>query len=47
MRHDIFDGGQRSLGGLATGDGLIDERLVGLVGTTLWEATPEVRAVCA
>jgi hypothetical protein len=44
MRDEVFDDWLRDLAGHATGDGLNDERLVELVGTTLREAAPEARA---
>lgn len=44
MGDEVFDDWLRDLGGHAAEDGLNDERLVELVGTTLWEATPETRA---
>lgn len=44
MSNDVFDDWLRDLGGHATGDGLNDERLVELVGTTLRESAPEARA---
>ncbi len=44
MSDDVFDDWLRDLRGHAAGDGLSDERLVELVGTTLREAMPEARA---
>lgn len=44
MSDNVFDDWLRDLDDSATGDGLNDERLVGLVGAMLREATPEARA---
>ena len=44
MSNDAFDEWLRDLCGDGRGDGLNDERLVELVGATLREATPKVRA---
>lgn len=44
MSDDIFDDWLRDLEAQAPRNGLDDERLVELVGTTLWETTREGRA---
>lgn len=46
MSDDIFDNWLCEMSDRTLGDGLSDERLVELVGTTLRETTPEARARC-
>lgn len=46
MSNEIFDNWLHEIGDRSPGDGLSDERLIELVGTTLRETTPEARARC-
>lgn len=43
---NIFDDWLHGMSDRISGDGLCDERLIELVGTTLRETTPEARARC-